>query len=491
MFRRLCCLQSTPTPSLTFSSNKKPLVLLGAPQVSAIVLDALLNASSSPHSSFQVAAIVTQPAARRDRGKKLMPSPLASYALDRGFSSDLIFTPERAGEDAFLSNLKALQPELCVTAAYGNILPTKFLDIPALGTVNIHPSLLPLYRGAAPVQRALQDGVKETGVSLAFTVRELDAGPIIASETVEVDDQIKLVSVRNTGCWCILCSCDYSYSDICKFWLPNEFISSFDETGSELLIRELPSIFDGSASVNAQPQDHSKATLAPKISQDESWLVFDQEASVLHNKVRAFSGWPGTRAKVQVVEKNGEQKTLDMKIITTRVHSHESVPSNEADDIAFVEGALVFPCGKGTNLESYRTMLHLKTNKNNIHFTITISVGCNGVGTSTSREKGSNCSCFLEWTEGPEAKEIMRHGLLHSAIADSKVEGVTLNSFMFERAITHLGAIELLGERFSSSRKKNKPTLSTRSSCMHCELHREQQEVRCWQLSLIAQRRSL
>ncbi|XP_057762223.1 uncharacterized protein LOC130982288 [Arachis stenosperma] len=323
MFRRLCCLHSTPTPSLTFSSNKKPLVLLGAPQVSAIVLDALLNASSSPDSSFQVAAIVTQPAARRDRGKKLMPSPLASYALDRGFSSDLIFTPERAGEDAFLSNLKALQPELCVTAAYGNILPTKFLDIPALGTVNIHPSLLPLYRGAAPVQRALQDGVKETGVSLAFTVRELDAGPIIASETVEVDDQIKA---------------------------PNLLELLFYK-GSELLIRELPSIFDGSASVNAQPQDHSKATLAPKISQDESWLVFDQEASVLHNKVRAFSGWPGTRAKVQVVEKNGEQKTLDMKIITTRVRSHESIPSNEADDIAFVEGALVFPCGKGTNLE--------------------------------------------------------------------------------------------------------------------------------------------
>ncbi|XP_020999567.1 uncharacterized protein LOC107489875 [Arachis duranensis] len=303
MFRRLCCLQSTPTPSLTFSSNKKPLVLLGAPQVSAIVLDALLNASSSPHSSFQVAAIVTQPAARRDRGKKALFITLI--------------------QDAFLSNLKALQPELCVTAAYGNILPTKFLDIPALGTVNIHPSLLPLYRGAAPVQRALQDGVKETGVSLAFTVRELDAGPIIASETVEVDDQIKA---------------------------PNLLELLFYK-GSELLIRELPSIFDGSASVNAQPQDHSKATLAPKISQDESWLVFDQEASVLHNKVRAFSGWPGTRAKVQVVEKNGEQKTLDMKIITTRVHSHESVPSNEADDIAFVEGALVFPCGKGTNLE--------------------------------------------------------------------------------------------------------------------------------------------
>ncbi|KAK2433607.1 methionyl-tRNA formyltransferase [Trifolium repens] len=87
--------------------------------------------------------------------------------------------------------------------------------------------------------------------------------------------------------------------------------------GSKLLIRELPSIFDGSAREKAQPQDHSKATLAPKIGPDESWLFFDQEAFVLHNKVRAFSG----------------------------------VRFNEADDIAFVNGALVFPCGRGTTLE--------------------------------------------------------------------------------------------------------------------------------------------
>lgn len=105
------------------------------------------------------------------------------------------------------------------------------------GTVNIHPSLLPLYRGAAPVQRALQDGVKETGVSLAFTVRALDAGPVIASERFQVDDHIKA---------------------------PNLLEMLFSR-GSELLIHELPSIFDGSARAKAQPQDDSKATLAPKV----------------------------------------------------------------------------------------------------------------------------------------------------------------------------------------------------------------------------------
>ncbi|KAH8483247.1 hypothetical protein H0E87_027864 [Populus deltoides] len=260
MLRRFFCFNSTRTAvtaASSTSSKKKPLVFLGSPQVAATVLDALFNASKAPNSLFEVAAIVTQPPARRDRGKKLMPSPVAEFALDTGFPSDLIFTPERAGEDTFLSTLRALQPELCITAAYGNILPTKFLNIPPMGTVNIHPSLLPLYRGAAPVQRALQDGAKETGVSLAFTVRALDAGPVIAYETLEVDDQIKA---------------------------PDLLALLFLE-GSKLLIHELPSILHGSARLKAQPQDDSKATLAPKISVEESWLSFDQEASVLHNKV--------------------------------------------------------------------------------------------------------------------------------------------------------------------------------------------------------------
>lgn len=327
MLRRFFCFNSTTTAvaaASSTSSKKKPLVFLGSPQVAATVLDALFNASKAPNSLFEVAAIVTQPPARRDRGKKLMPSPVAEFALDTGFPSDLIFTPERAGEDTFLSTLRALQPELCITAAYGNILPTKFLNIPPMGTVNIHPSLLPLYRGAAPVQRALQDGAKETGVSLAFTVRALDAGPVIAYETLEVDDQIKA---------------------------PDLLALLFLE-GSKLLIHELPSILHGSARLKAQPQDDSKATLAPKISVEESWLSFDQEASVLHNKVRAFAGWPGTRAKVAIVDdENDRRNIVELKIITTRVCDRSIVQGDEADDITYVKDSLVFPCGRSTALE--------------------------------------------------------------------------------------------------------------------------------------------
>ncbi|KAL9231291.1 hypothetical protein vseg_006536 [Gypsophila vaccaria] len=325
------CFCSFTTSTLTASVKKKPLVFLGSPQVSVKVLETLFNASESSDSLFQVAAIVTQPASQRNRGRKLMPSPVAQYAIDRGFSPDLILTPERAGEESFLASLQALEPELCITAAYGNILPTKFLNIPTQGTVNVHPSLLPLYRGAAPVQRALQDGVKETGVSLAFTVRALDCGPVIAAERISVDDDIKAP----------------------------ELLDFLFGLGSELLLRELPSILDGTASIKAQPQDDSNATFAPKISQEESCLSFDQEAFVLHNKVRALAGWPGTRARVQVVDaSNAVQKTLDLKIITTRVFSAASVQKTVEDDVVtFSNGALIFPCGKETALEVLEVQL--------------------------------------------------------------------------------------------------------------------------------------
>ncbi|CAF2062723.1 hypothetical protein Bca4012_101118 [Brassica carinata] len=331
MLRRFICVNASATlSSVAPSPKKKPLIFLGSPQVSVTVLEALLDASSAPNSSFEVAGIVTQPPARRDRGRKVLPSPVAQYALEKGLPSDLIFSPEKAGDEAFLSTLRDLQPELCVTAAYGNILPTKFLSIPLHGTVNIHPSLLPLYRGAAPVQRALQDGVQKTGVSLAFTVRKLDAGAVIASKRFQVDDQIKAP----------------------------ELLSLLFSEGSKLLIRELPSIFDGSAKSKAVPQDDSEATLAPKIAPDEAWLSFDQEAFVLHNKVRAFAGWPGTRAKVLVLDdKSGQQNEVELKVITTRICQSTEVLNGEQDCVTFKKGSLVFPCGGGTALEVLEVQL--------------------------------------------------------------------------------------------------------------------------------------
>ncbi|KAL0350306.1 UNVERIFIED_CONTAM: Methionyl-tRNA formyltransferase [Sesamum radiatum] len=377
MLRRFCASASSssspaPASSRTLLSSKKRLVFLGSPQVSASVLDSLFNASSAPDSLFEIAAIVTQPPSGRDRGRKVMPSPVAQHAVDRGFPSELIFTPAKAGEESFLSSFKVLEPELCITAAYGNILPTKFLKLPSMGTVNIHPSLLPLYRGAAPVQRALQDGVRETGVSLAYTVRQLDAGPVIACEKVEIDDYIKAP----------------------------ELLELLFARGSELLIRELPSIFDGSAKAKALAQDESKATLAPKITPEESWLSFDQDATILHNKVRAFAGWPGTRAKVSALDpKSGQHNIIELKIITTRVYGNNEIQSGEMDDIFFAKGSLIFPCGGGTALE----------------------VSC--TGGPTSRQKGCKCNRILERLKRPKTKEVVINVNLTVMLQDQNENG--------------------------------------------------------------------
>lgn len=298
---------------------------MGSPTVAANTLDKLLDASHADGSIFEVSAVVTQPPSGRLRGRKQIPSPVAQRALDRSFPADRIFTPARAGEEMFLADLRALKPDLCVTAAYGNILPKRFLEIPQHGTVNVHPSLLPLYRGAAPVQRALQDGIKVTGVSVAFTVYALDAGPIIATQSIEIDDSIKAP----------------------------ELLAILFDRGTHILLRELPSILNGSAAESAKEQDHSLASLAPKVSIDESWLCFDQPALMLHNKVRAFAGWPGTRTKVQIINGNGdgidESQILEIKIVTTKVGS-KHCQANEAT-ITFDRDALIFCSGGGSTLE--------------------------------------------------------------------------------------------------------------------------------------------
>ncbi|KAJ4830080.1 hypothetical protein Tsubulata_027411 [Turnera subulata] len=257
-------------------------------------------------------------------------------------------------QDTFLSDLQALQPELCITAAYGNIFTYQiskhsthksvkcisvgnvkchFLHQPPYvlqfvsfsGSVNIHPSLLSLYRGAAPVQRALQDGAKETGVSLAFTVRALDAGPVIACERLKVDDQIKVPELLAL--------------------LFSAVMLGF------YLFQMLKVLLFHISKIKAQPQDESKVTLAPKIAPEESWLCFDEEALVLRNKVRAFAGWPGTRAKALLVDDKASQQTTEVKVISTRVCNGGITRDNDVDEITFSNGALVIPCGRSTALE--------------------------------------------------------------------------------------------------------------------------------------------
>jgi methionyl-tRNA formyltransferase len=258
--------------------RRKKIVFLGTPQVAAIVLETLIKKAAH---SAKLILVVTQPPARSSRNGLETPSPVHVLALENGIP---VLTPQTAKDPQFLSDLAVMEPDLCVTAAYGNYLPANFLKIPKFGTINIHPSLLPLYRGAAPVQRCIENGDKQTGVTLLYTVQAMDAGPLIASQIYDLDDKIKAP----------------------------ELLTHLFQVGAELLVKNLNRIFQG----NAIPveQKHEKASHAKKIMVEEGQLDFMLPADVLHNKVRAFAGWPGTKTTLTL-----DSTPIECKIVTTEV----------------------------------------------------------------------------------------------------------------------------------------------------------------------------
>lgn len=288
------------------AGQKKRIVFLGTPQVAARALEILLDEGEG----FDVLLVVSQPPARAPRGNGTVPSPVHALATSRNIE---VVTPESARDEVFLQMLEKLQPDLCITAAYGNVLPERFLAIPKFGTLNIHPSLLPLYRGAAPVQRAVEDGVSETGVTILYTVKAMDAGPVVFQERTKLDLQTKAP----------------------------ELLAQLFERGAHLLVEGLPRFFE--RKVNAVEQDASKATHAKKLSPEEGKLDFNDGALKLHNKVRAFAGWPGTRA---LFEYDGARQ--EVKVLTTRAGTDERSPRKE---IALEKDALVAVCGDGRALE--------------------------------------------------------------------------------------------------------------------------------------------
>lgn len=177
--RRRRCLHSMT--SSAGRDDRKKVVFLGTPDVAALSLEILLEASrQGKGGGFDIVRAVSNPPARTGRKKVLQPCPVQALADNEGVT---VLTPATARDEEFLAELEELRPDLCITAAYGQFLPRRFLDIPKYGTLNVHPSLLPLYRGASPVQRCLEAGEPETGVTVAFTVLKMDAGPIV-SQTV-------------------------------------------------------------------------------------------------------------------------------------------------------------------------------------------------------------------------------------------------------------------------------------------------------------------
>jgi len=227
---------------------------MGSAEFAVPALEALMNAG------YKIPAVVTQPDRARGRGGHTRPTPVGLYAENAGLT---LLKPERLKEnEEFAQALRNTEPDLIVVAAYGKILPKLLLEIPPLGCVNIHASLLPEYRGAAPVQREILDGKRETGVTLIYVNEELDSGDIIAMAKVDA-------SGMNAG----------------------ELTGVLARLGAELLLEELPLLALGTAP--RIPQDETKATYAEKIEKTDGCLDFGQTAEAIELRVRAMTPSPG------------------------------------------------------------------------------------------------------------------------------------------------------------------------------------------------------
>lgn len=273
------------------SDGKQKVVFLGTPDVAAASLEMIVDASKTRATLsdlFEVVAVVSQPPAPSGRKKKLTPSPVQVAAEKMGIP---VMIPEKAKDEEFLGALEEMKPDLCITAAYGQWLPKRFLAIPRRGTLNIHPSLLPLFRGAAPVQRCLERGDDVTGVSVAETVLKMDSGPIVRQVRRELAGDEKA----------------------------DDLLHELFLKGTEELLDVLPAFFNEGGPIILAPQDDSQACPADKISVDEARVDFGAaSAATIHNKCRGFAGWPGIWSNFQVGDEDESQR---IKIITTTVLS--------------------------------------------------------------------------------------------------------------------------------------------------------------------------
>jgi len=236
--------------------NKEDLkiVFMGSSDFAVPALEALHKAG------YRIPYVVTQPDRMRGRGNKVKPTPVGMYALENGLS---LIKPESLKEDGdHMRKLYEAAPDLIVVASYGKILPKPLLDLPPLGCVNMHASLLPEYRGAAPVQRVILDGKEETGVTLIYLSEGLDNGDMITSVSVPVSDM-------NAG----------------------ELTDVLSRVGAELLIDTLPMLMDGTAP--RIPQDENKATYAGKIEKADGHLDLGDKAENIVRRVRAMTPVPG------------------------------------------------------------------------------------------------------------------------------------------------------------------------------------------------------
>ncbi len=285
-------------------AEKLRIIFAGTPDFSVPVLQALLD------SAHEIVAVYTQPDRPAGRGREPRPSPVKQLALEHGLA---IYQPESLKHEAEQQQLKALNPELMIVVAYGLLLPEAVLSIPPLGCINVHASLLPRWRGAAPIQRAILAGDRQTGITIMQMDKGLDTGDMLAMAACEI-------KADDTG---------------------SSLHDRLMQLGADTLIKCLPALQKGE--LKPEPQDHGLATYAGKLSKQEAEIDWSLAAVQLERGVRAYNAWPVAFTRWQ---RKGKAENLRIWLAQAIDLEHTEKPgvviqsSNQGIDVATGNGVL-------------------------------------------------------------------------------------------------------------------------------------------------------
>ncbi|MBO4798659.1 MAG: methionyl-tRNA formyltransferase [Candidatus Methanomethylophilaceae archaeon] len=285
------------------------ILFMGTPEFGRDILQALREAAFPR--DWEIVGAICQPDRPKGRGYRMIPPPVKEYALAEGIP---VFQPETLRDEAFASLMQDLSPDLIVVAAFGKILPKPVLEAPTLGCINVHGSLLPAYRGAAPIQRAIMDGCSETGVTIMHMAEGLDTGDMISSVRIPIGENESF----------------------------GELSDRMGKEGGALLIATLDDLIAGRA--KRIPQDEALSSYAAKIEKDDCRLDFSGSARSLHNRIRALS--PSPLAQTTLASSDGERS---LKIVASRVQA-ETCPDEVPGTVLSAnakEGCFTVACRTG------------------------------------------------------------------------------------------------------------------------------------------------
>ena len=283
------------------------ILFMGTPDFALFTLKALVEAGE------EIVGVVTQPDKPKGRGYELCPPPVKVFAMERGLP---VYQPTTLKNGAFDAELSALNPELIVVVAYGKILPKAVLDYPKHGCINVHGSLLPEYRGAAPMQRAIIDGRTETGITTMQMAEGLDTGDMLVTVRVPIGENDNFEDIHDR----------------------------LGAAGAAALCETLARLRAGT--LTATVQDESLATYAAKIEKDDCRLDFHADARAVHNRVRGLSPIPLSFTRTP------DGKLL--KVLESRVGTGKT--NAAPGTVIALDGTVTVACGGGTTLELLRVL---------------------------------------------------------------------------------------------------------------------------------------